>query len=322
MSEIRSFFIQMETTIGAGIDLKKALSLVGQNLKDNYLKRKVKEMERHIDNGSTFSEAMRKVGDPFNEMHISFISFGEESGSLDKVFSSLAKHSERELGIKREVINSLLYPLFVLMVAMVIGPIVRSVSTGFEITQIIWQVVSNLLLFVCCSGFIYLFASLFSGEQAGGLLIKIPVIGVVFHNFALARFTRALAISQTAGVPIIQGITTAINVSGNAWLKNQLKDLPRHIEEGSGIATGLESCQGIPNTLKEMILVGEQSGRLDEMLEKTASYYEEEAEQRLRMVMNLLPAIAFLAVAGYVASIIIPTFQNMLSTRTLGIFDK
>ena len=138
------------------------------------------------------------------------------------------------------------------------------------------------------------------------ILVHIPFVGGIMRKLALARFTRTLAVGEAAGVPLVEALATAIDVSANVWLQKQLAHLPRHVGSGKGISSGLEQVTCLPGTLKEMIAVGEQSGKLSEMLEKTASYFEEDAGNSIDAVMKVLPAILFLLVALYVGMMLIP----------------
>ncbi len=313
MTDIRNFFLQLETSLGSGIAITRALQLISQNLHGS-LRRKVEGMRQAIEKGSTFSDAMRLAGRPFEKMHVSFIRFGEQSGNLDKVCGALARHAEKEVAVSRKVINSMLYPGFVLLFAVCMGPILEVIMAGKSYTEGLPGAGMNAGIFALVVGAFY-------GLYAGGALsfldsivIHLPFFGGILEKLALARFTRALAVGESAGVPLVEALNTAIDVSANSYIQQQLAHLPRHVGGGKGISSGLERVTCLPGTLKEMIMVGEQSGKLSEMLEKTAVYFEEEANNRIDGVMKVLPALLFLAVALYVGSMIIPIAQNIFGS--------
>ncbi|HNV69435.1 MAG TPA: type II secretion system F family protein [Candidatus Ozemobacteraceae bacterium] len=310
MTDIRNFFLQLETSLGSGIAITRALQLISKNLSGS-LRRKVEAMGQAIEHGSTFSDAMARAGRPFEKMHISFIRFGEQSGNLDKVCGALARHAEKEVAVSRKVINSMLYPGFVLLFAICMGPILEVILAGKPYSDGFPGAAMNAGIFaVVVGGFYGLYASgVFSFLDA--IVIHLPFLGGILEKLALARFTRALAVGESAGVPLVEALNTAIDVSANGYIQKQLSHLPRHVGGGKGISSGLEHVTCLPGTLKEMIMVGEQSGKLSEMLEKTAVYFEEEANNRIDGLMKVLPALFFLAVALYVGSMIIPIAKNV-----------
>jgi type IV pilus assembly protein PilC len=295
--------------------LIRALNLISANLKGWGLRKKVERMAGDIDRGATFSEAIQRAGSPFGGIHVCFIKFGEDTGCLDKVCGSLAAHAEKELVLSRNIVNAMLYPGFILLMALCMGPVLQTIVSQKPMTEAIFPAIRNLLVFGGVSGGLYL---LFGFATRGGIdrvLVNIPFIGLIFQNLALARFTRALSVGLFAGVPLLQALTTAIQVSGNPWLQSQLQHLPKHVGGGKNLASGLEAAGFLPGTLREMIMVGEQSGKLPEMLEKTATFFEEEASNRVGIIMKLLPAVIFLIVAIYVGSMIVNTWQQIFAGR-------
>ncbi len=314
MSDLRNFFLQMETSLGSGIPLVRSLQLIAANLPAWGLRGKVERIAKLVDGGATFSGAMERVGKPFTRLHVSFIRFGEEAGCLDKVCASLAQHSDREVMLQRDIVNAMLYPGFVLGIALFMLPIINAIQAGQEWATALPGAVVNLAIY---AGAIFGGTMMWNSSLGGTLdsfLVHLPFIGGIMRQTALARFTRTLAVGLAAGVPLIQSLETAIAVSGNPWLQSQLQHLPKHVGSGKGLSAGLEQAGCLPGTLREMIAVGEQSGRLSEMLEKTANYFEQEASNRVSMTMKILPALLFLLVAMYVGYKIVGYWQNTFTT--------
>ena len=125
--DLREFFLQLETTLGAGIPILRSLPLLSKNMESGRLKRSLEKIILPMDQGSTCSQAMDKVGKPFGTIHVAFFRFGEESGCLEKVCGSLSRHAEREIELSRSVVNALIYPLFIVVVALLIGPIMQAI---------------------------------------------------------------------------------------------------------------------------------------------------------------------------------------------------
>lgn len=309
--ELRNFFLQMETQIGSGIPLLRALTLVSANASGSF-RRKVEEVARRVDRGAKLSEAMAAVGSPFLPLHIAFVRFGEESGTLDRVFGSLSDHAEGEARLTTQMVNAMIYPGFVLMVALVAGPVVQAIQGGQTADTAILPAILNLVFLALVIGVGWGVLRMAGGGSLDKILIQVPIVGGIMHHLALARFTRALAIGQKAGVPLMQAMGTAIEVSGNAWLQQRLRHLPSVIGRGKRIGDAMAGIEGLPSTLTEMIRTGEESGRLPEMLEKTAAYFEQEAATRIARFNAIFPTLVFLLVAAYaVIWIILPAGRQI-----------
>ncbi|HOY65486.1 MAG TPA: type II secretion system F family protein [Candidatus Ozemobacteraceae bacterium] len=312
MSDLRNLFLQLETTLGSGVSIVRALQLIAENIPWR-LRGKVDQIAKSVDRGSTLSGAMASVGAPFTKMHVSFIRFGEEAGCLDKVCGALARHAEREQSVQQEIVNAMLYPGFVLGVALFMIPIINAIQAGRPWSE---GVPAALLYIGGYAGVIIAGIAAWNTSLAGSVdavLVHLPFIGGVMKQTGLARFTRTLSVGLAAGVPLVQALETSIEVCGNPWLEKQLAHLPRHVGGGKGLASGLETAGCLPGTLREMITVGEQSGRLPEMLDKTATFFEQEAANRVGMLMKVLPALLFLIVAVYVGYRIIGYWQGIFS---------
>jgi type IV pilus assembly protein PilC len=317
MSQLRNFFLQLETALGSGVPIVRSLHLLSKNISGWGMKAKVERIARIIESGRTLSEAMQTIGSPFTRMQISFIRFGEEAGCLEQVCGSLAKYADREQQVQREVINSLLYPGFVLLFAVVMAPLLATIAKQQPWEGAIPTAMLNAVLFVGGTFGFWAFYQFIAAGAIDSLLVHVPLIGGIMRNFALSRFARGLSVGLFAGVPLQQALHTAIEVSNNPWLQQQLRHMPSHVAAGKPLAAGLESVQCLPGTLTEMIIVGEQSGKLPEMLEKTAAIFEEEATNRISMVMKILPAVVFLAVAVYIGFMIVSSAENILGNRGL-----
>jgi type II secretory pathway component PulF len=192
------------------------------------------------------------------------------------------------------------------------------VQAGGNAWSAVLPIVFNLLGMVGAGVVLYLGYRAVGGGSLDKIMIHIPWVGGVMRQLALARFTRTLAIGQKAGVPLLQALDTAIDVSGNAWLQDQLKSLPGIVGKGKRIGDAMAGFNCLPSTLTEMIRTGEESGRLPEMLEKTAGFFEQEAATRIQRFNSIFPVLVFLAVAAYaVFYIILPTGRAIFTLPDL-----
>jgi type IV pilus assembly protein PilC len=318
MSNLRDFFLQLETSLSSGISVVRALNLISDNVKGWGMKGKVRKLIEHIESGATFAQAMRKVGSPFTELQISFIQFGEETGCLDKVCGTLSEHADREVSMQRELISSLIYPLFLLLLAMCAGPVLRTIASQKALMSALPAVLMNVGGFVGFIALLYGLYKVMNTSGASSVLLFVPFIGQIFQKMALCRFTRAFGVGLGAGVPLRQALDTSIRVTDNPWLQKQLSGLKAAIAQGRKLGEGMNTVSAIPSTMKEMIVMGEQSGKLPEMLEKTAVYFEDDAKYRLKLISKLLPVLIFVPIAIYVGYVIITYGSGMMSGVTSG----
>lgn len=312
MANLRDFFLQLESSLSAGIPVVRALNNISKEISGWNMNTKVKKMADQIESGMTFSDAMRSVGSPFNEMQISFIKFGEETGTLDAVCKSLAEYADREVTTGRSVVLTMIYPLFVLAIAVIMGPIVKTLIQGNSWVQGLIPAITSLVVFFVVLALIYgLYRLVASSPALSGTLIHIPFLGQIIRKLSLCRFTRTLGIGLAAGVPLNQALETSIKVTSNPWIEGQFSNLVNAINEGDSLAGGIKKVSALPGSMKEMISVGENTGKLPEMLQKVSTMLEDDAQHRMNIISKVLPILVFLPVAAYVGWMIISSASSM-----------
>ena len=311
MSNLRDFFLQLETSLSAGVSLARTLHLLAENVSGFGMRAKIEKMAKDVEKGMAFSEAMQKVGKPFTAMQVSFIKFGEQTGALPGVCGTLAEYADKEMNLERELISSLAYPMFLLFIALVMLPILQTIiGPGGSIA---WGIARSLGIYALILGTLYGVYRLCATSLASAILIQVPFFGMIFKKLSLCRFTRSLGVGLEAGVSMGQCIETSISVTANPWLEKELAPLMATIQRGGSLAEGLKSVSALPSTMKEMIAVGEQSGKLPEMLKKTSDYFEDDARQRIKVISKLLPILFFLPIAIFVGYVIISMGSNIFS---------
>lgn len=288
-----------------------------------------------LENGQKFSAAIKKHPQVFSEVFVSVVASGETTGKLDEVINLLADEMERDQGFRSRVIGALLYPGFIVAAMIVVGiivvtKIVPSLETVFKEadTQLPWTTltvvaITNSLInywyvyiIVLVVGFIgignYLRSD--SGKRSfGGLLLKVPVFGQMLINMEMARFTRIFGLMIEVGVPIIQVLDCVADVLDNVLYRDALSLVARNVERGSPIAQSLQRHEIFPIIITQMIAIGEQTGKLEQVLKKLANYYEDETNQSIKNITALTEPIIFvivgLGVAFLVFSIIVPIYN-------------
>lgn len=313
MSNLRDFFLQLETSLTAGVSLARTLQLLSENVSGLGMKGKVARMAKDIEKGCSFSEALEKAGGPFNQMHVHFIRFGEQTGTLPNVCGTLAEYADREMNLQSELLSSLAYPLFLLLVALVMVPVLQTIVAQGPAGSLVTGILKYLGLYLIIIAAIYGTYRVLATSAAASILIHVPFFGTIFQKLSLCRFTRSLSVGLSAGVQMNQCLETSISVTANPWLEKELNNLKAVIRRGGSLIEGLKTVNSLPSTMKEMIAVGEQSGKLPEMLKKTSDYFEEDARQRIKVISKLLPIVFFLPIAIVVGYIIISMGSNIFA---------
>ena len=313
MSNLRDFFLQLETSMTAGVTLARTLHLLSENVSGFGMKAKVARMAKEVEKGTALSTAMQNAGKPFSNMQISFAKFGEQTGTLPEVCGTLAEYADKEMNLERELISSLAYPLFLLFLALMLLPILESVISPDRGISIAWGIARSLGIYAVILACLYGVYKLFSTSAVASILVQIPLFGTIVKKLALCRFTRTLGVGLQAGVSMEQCLDTSIGVTSNAWLEKELAGLKTSVHRGGSLADGFKSVNALPSTMKEMITVGEQSGKLPEMLKKTSDYLEDDARHKIQVISKLLPILFFLPIAAFVGYVIISMGSSIFS---------
>lgn len=326
---------QLSVMLDAGLPLLQAISSLANQSSNYIVKASLTQVVTDLQNGFTFSSAIKKHPKLFSSLFVSSIEAGETSGQLDKTMRLLADELEKDSGFRGRVIGALLYPAFIVVAMIVVGiimvtRIVPALETVFSqsgitlpwTTLMVVAITNSLINYwyvylLILVAIIYGLRVMFSNDSgrrfANTLLIKTPILGKVFVDMEMARLTRILGILITAGVPIIQAINTVSETLDSIIYRDVLKIMAHDVERGAQISDTLAKYPVFPTTVTEMIGVGEHTGKLSVVLEKLADYYETETDQETKNLAAIIEPIVFvivgLGVAFLVFSIIVPIYS-------------
>ena len=332
----RVFFArQLAVMLESGLLITQAIRSLIEQTKNPLMRELLEDILVDLENGLKFSAAIKKHPHVFSEVFTSVVASGETTGKLDTVIDMLADELERDQGFRSRVIGALLYPGFIVAAMIVVGiivvtKIVPSLETVFKEanTELPWTTltvvaITNSLInywyvyiIVLAVGFFGLtnYLRSDSGRRTfGSLLLKMPVFGQLLVNMEMARFTRIFSLMIEVGVPIIQVIDCVAAVLDNILYREALGVVARNVERGSPIAQSLQRHNIFPIIITQMIAIGEQTGKLEQVLKKLANYYEDETNQSIKNITALTEPIIFvivgLGVAFLVFSIIVPIYN-------------
>jgi len=328
-TDLAIFTRQLGAMINAGIGIAQALEILSEQLPNKTLSETLKKVTDDVLAGTSLAKAMEKHKKVFPEFLINLVAAAEESGKLDIVLQRATTYYEKIAAIKRKIKSASWYPTAVVVIATIIvtGLLTFVVPTFAQIyesfggelpapTQILINIsnaLKNSILYII--GFIILFFLLnsyfYKTEQGKKfyhrLFLKLPLLGKIFHKGALAKFARTLATLITGGVPITRAIEISAKVTGNVIIEESLQKTKTDIEEGKEISKSLDK-KLFPLMFIAMVSVGESTGRLDEMLDTIASFYEDEIDREVDALISLIEPLLMVVIGGIVGLILIALY--------------
>jgi type IV pilus assembly protein PilC len=324
--------------IQAGLSLAMAVDIIVDQEKNPILKDTLLSLKSQIDQGTPMSQAMRQHTSIFTPMMISLVQAGEEGGIMEKALDRVAGLLEKQQLLKGKIKAAISYPAFVMSFALLITaaftlfvlPTFKQVfgDMGVELPAI------TLILFsfsdfvihngkMLCVGVVAVIASLVYLNRAKAtkpmmdrLKLKLPVVKGMVLKAALARSTQTLASLASAGVPILRGLEMAKEVSGNIVVEGGYESLLDAAKRGHGMGDAARAAKIFPILVCQMIRIGEETGHLDEMLEKVATWYDQELDDQIKGMTALLEPALIIFIGGLVALIAVAIFGPIVSAMT------
>lgn len=337
--ELALFIRQLSALIGSGIDILSALKAISEQPGNSRLRRVVADLQDKIRSGRSFSESLTAYPQYFPAIYTALIRAGEASGKIEDVLRNLADFMEKEQDFRARVRTALIYPFFVIAVAVaalfiLLGYAVPRIACVFQgldralplPTQILISVSGfirshSIMIIIVAAVFIWLLTYLITSTKKGALIwdtlkLKTPFIGEFTVKSDTARLTRTLSLLLSSGVPITSSLDIAYSVIKNSVLKEELVKIKHNIRNGMSLSSCLRDCKFFPPLAVNIIATGEESGRLEEALGRIARDYEADVERMLNVFTRMLePSIILVigvVIGTIVISILMPVFQMNL----------
>ena len=305
------FYRQLSALLESGISLLRAFELLAGQEKGRF-RSLLQDMHESIKSGSTLTEAVSSMKDIFSDFEIAIIHSGEVTGNLEVSLSSIVEYLERTKTRWQRFIIGMLYPAILLHAAILIPPVVTLFLDGLipYLRAVLRPLICMYLIF---SIILVIFRIIRGSVPLSALLDRtlwpIPIIGGIIRKLAISRFAASLGLSLRAGISPDIAIKTSSQVSGNAIIKSRVSESEKFLRD-EGIAGVLKRTGIFPDMMIEMALTGERSGKIDEMLLRIALSFEEEANTVINRLLVVLPVLIYLAVALYIAYIIISFYSG------------
>ncbi len=327
------FTRQFATMVNAGLPLVQCLDILSRQMEKATFKQVVQQVMLDVEGGSTLAEGLQKHPKVFSELYTNMVAAGETGGILDTILTRLALYLEKADALQRKVKGAMTYPSIVLFVAvgatifmlLFVIPVFAKMFSDFggELpapTRIVMGLSQFLqsywwALLAGVVGAVFAFkryrATPGGRLRTDRLALRVPIIGDVLRKSSVSRFTRTLGTLVGAGVPILQGLEITAKTAGNVVIQNAINSTHKSISQGDTIAEPLRQSEVFPPMVVQMIGIGEQTGALDEMLNKIADFYDDEVDAAVEALTAAIEPIMIVVMGVMVGGMLIAMYLPM-----------
>ncbi|RLD99638.1 MAG: type II secretion system F family protein [Aquificota bacterium] len=330
LKQVALFTRQVAAMIGSGIPLPAALGTVAEQVKNKRLRQVLRDVKEMVEGGEKFSEALSKYPKVFDRLFISMVEAGEATGNLDVMLNRYFTYVEKVLALRRKVVTAMVYPTVVLVLAIGIVAflLIKIVPTftalfkeaGVELPALTLFII-NLSTFLK-TNFVYIFWGLvaffalfrFSLRNENvrraydRVKLRMFVIGPLFRKVSVARFSRTLATMVKSGIPILDALDIIAKTSGNKVIEEAVLKARLEVARGESLSKTLKELGVFPSMVVEMMAAGEQTGALDEMMDKVADFFEDEVDAAVAALTSILEPLMLIFLGGFIGLIVIALY--------------
>ncbi|KAF1708831.1 type II secretory pathway protein [Pseudoxanthomonas kalamensis DSM 18571] len=326
--EIAFFSRQMATMMKSGVPIVQALEIIGSGHKNVRMQKLVGEIRADIESGSSLHEAISKHPVQFDELYRNLVRAGEGAGVLETVLDTIASYKENIETLKGKIKKALFYPTMTIAVALIVSAILlifvvpqfESVFKNFgadlpAFTKLI-VAASRIAVHYWWLGLLVTVGSLFAffffkkrsptfQHFLDRLILKVPIIGQIMHNSAIARFARTTAVTFKAGVPLVEALDTVAGATGNTVYEKAVHRMRDDVAVGYPLNMAMKQTALFPHMVIQMTAIGEEAGALDTMLFKVAEYFEQEVNNAVDALSSLIEPLIMVFIGGLVGCMVI-----------------
>lgn len=334
--DIAMFTRQMATMMKAGVPLVQSFDIVTDGLENQGLKELVGSIRNDVASGTSFAGALRRHPKHFDDLYCNLVDSGEKAGALEQMLDRIATYLEKTEILKKKVKKAMTYPIAVVIVAIVVTAILlvkvvpqfESLFQGFGadlpvFTQFIvklsdWMQQWWFVVLLAIAGSVFLLKEAVGRSQkfsdlVDKYLLKLPIIGEILDKSAVAKFGRVLSTTFAAGVPLVDALESVSGATGNAIYRDAVTKIKEEVSSGTQLQAAMRQTGVFPVMAVQLTAIGEESGNLDEMLEKVADHYEsvvDDMVDNLTALMEpMIMAVLGVLVGGLIIGMYLPIFQ-------------
>ena len=326
--EIAVFSRQLATMMKAGVPLVQSFDIIASGQKNIRMKDMLTAIKTEIEGGSSLTESLAKFPVQFDELYRNLVKAGEGAGVLETVLDTIATYKERMESLKGKIKKALFYPAIVIAVAILVSAVLLIfVVPQFEqvfkqfgaelpaFTQLIvnaskfmvsyWWLVLGIVL-GSIFGFMFLLKRSLAMQHAlDKIMLKLPVVGQILHNSAIARWSRTLSITFKAGVPLVEALDIVGGATGSTTYEKATKRIRDDVAVGYQLNVAMRQVDLFPVMVVSMTAIGEEAGALDAMLLKVAEFYEEEVNNSVDALASMLEPFIMIFIGGIVGAMVV-----------------
>ncbi|AKT32506.1 type II secretion system F family protein [Pseudomonas syringae pv. actinidiae] len=334
--DIAFFSRQMATMMKAGVPLLQSFDIIAEGAENPNMRALVGSLKQEVSAGNSFATALRKKPEYFDDLFCNLVDAGEQAGALESLLDRVASYKEKTERLKAKIKKAMTYPTAVLIVAFIVSGILlikvvpqfQSVFAGFNaelpaftlMVIALSEVVQQWWLAIVALFFVsfFMFKRAYKQSQKfrdslDRFLLKVPIIGPLIFKSSVARYARTLATTFAAGVPLVEALDSVAGATGNVVFRNAVNQVKQDVSTGMQLNFSMRSTGVFPSLAIQMTAIGEESGALDAMLDKVATYYEEEVDNMVDNMTSLMEpmimAILGVIVGGLVIAMYLPIFK-------------
>lgn len=334
--DVAIFTRQLATMMKAGVPLVQSFEIVADGLDNPSMKEVVLGLKAEVEGGNSLANALGKYPEHFDDLFRSLVNSGEQSGALETMLDRVAIYKEKSEALKMKIKKALKYPVTVIIVAAIVSvilllkvvPVFQDLFAGFgaelpAFTQMVIDMSKWLQewWFIALVGVVGFFVSFGEAKKRSEafrnwidrVLLKLPIVGDLTYKATVARFCRTLATTFAAGVPLIDALVSCAGAAGNVVYRDAILKIRDDVATGQQLGFSMRQAGIFPAMALQMVSIGEESGALDAMLDKVATYFENEVDNAVdgltSMMEPLIMAVLGVLVGGLIIAMYLPIFQ-------------
>lgn len=333
--DISMFTRQFAVMIDSGLPLVQCLRILGMQQEKASFQQILFQIQRDVESGMSLSDSMAKHPKVFDSLYVNMVQSGETGGILDTILKRLSAHMEKIVKLKSSIKSALIYPAVVISVALIavfllLWLVIPTFASLFEglgaelplLTRVVIGashfIARFAILIILLIGIILYAVKKWYDTPPGRkfidqLLLKLPIVGVLLQKIAIARFTKTLSTLITSGIPILEGLDITSRAAGNVVYEETIKKIQKEVEAGKNLTTPMEESGKFPTMVIQMVNVGEQTGELDAMMDRVATFYEDEVDRSVANLMSLMEPLLLVFLGVTIGTIVVSMYLPMFT---------